>query len=823
MSTRLERRSIAGKVSRRSPGTIRRPTMKPVSKGRPQLLGRICATAVILAGAFALLRRFLDTATLKGIFPGLAAMEANTAAGMVICGVALTLLLREKVEKPIRLGISSLGLLVILLGTLSLGEDLFGWKLGIDQWLARREFVEIESSSPAWLSPATAFSFLLLGSAILAAAKPILTRLRLAALAALCSVVIAIGGLSILEYLSSAALNFYWWNYIVTDVQAALGFVVLGLGLLALVRSRGWPAWSLDTLTTGGFMAGIVSLLVGVGGSFNLVHQLVNATGWVSHTREAIREIQKVTAGVAALESCQLSYVNTGAGRWLDRYEQAEAGLEPSLASIRSLTSDNPKQQRNLGRLGSLIAQRIDLGRRIITARRRQGISAAEKIIAGGSSVAVSDSIGRLTREMEAEEYSLLDRRQRAQAAIMTTTFLLLRLGVFVGLTILSLGLFLLNAGINERKRLEAGTARLAAIVESSDDAIIGKDNEGTVRSWNAGAERIFGYAASEMVGQPIALLIPPDRRQEEAEILTRIRGGENIPHFETVRLHKYGRAIDVSVTISAVRDASGRVVGASKVARDITARKNVEEKLRAQLARTALLNQITRAVGERRELQSIFQVAVESLEDNMPIDFACACLYDEPAGALKVVCVGRKSALTAAGAALAEKAVIAIDDNGLSGCVRGQLIYEPEIGQVQFPLPQSLARGGLHSLVAAPLLVESKIFGVLIAARRQPQGFVSGECEFLKQLSEHIALASHQSQLYDALRLAYEDLRETQQAVIQQERLRVLGQLASGIAHDINNAISPVALYTESLLETEPNLSERARDYLQTIRVAVQ
>jgi len=115
-----------------------------------------------------------------------------------------------------------------------------------------------------------------------------------------------------------------------------------------------------------------------------------------------------------------------------------------------------------------------------------------------------------------------------------------------------------------------------------------------------------------------------------------------------------------------------------------------------------------------------------------------------------------------------------------------------------------------------APLLVESKVFGVLIAARRQARSFSSGECEFLRQSSEHVALAAHQAQLYAALQQAYDDLRQTQNAVMQQERLLALGQMASGIAHDINNAISPVALYTELLLDKEPGLSPSARSHLK-------
>ena len=108
------------------------------------------------------------------------------------------------------------------------------------------------------------------------------------------------------------------------------------------------------------------------------------------------------------------------------------------------------------------------------------------------------------------------------------------------------------------------------------------------------------------------------------------------------------------------------------------------------------------------------------------------------------------------------------------------------------------------------------------MAARRQADGFSSGECEFLRQLSEHVALAAHQAQIYGALQQAYDDLRRSQQAIMEQERLRVLGQMASGIAHDINNALSPVALYTESLLERETDLSPRTRAYLETTQRAI-
>jgi PAS domain S-box-containing protein len=143
-----------------------------------------------------------------------------------------------------------------------------------------------------------------------------------------------------------------------------------------------------------------------------------------------------------------------------------------------------------------------------------------------------------------------------------------------------------IRADITERKRLELEAKHLAAIVESSLDGIIGKELTGIVTSWNLGAEGIFGYSASEMIGQPISRLIPHDRLNEEAEILARIRRGEKVPHFETVRLHKDGRTLDVAVTVSPIKEASGKVVGASKVVRDITEKKRAETTLQSSEAR---------------------------------------------------------------------------------------------------------------------------------------------------------------------------------------------------------------------------------------------
>ncbi|HUE63550.1 MAG TPA: PAS domain S-box protein [Rhizomicrobium sp.] len=129
-----------------------------------------------------------------------------------------------------------------------------------------------------------------------------------------------------------------------------------------------------------------------------------------------------------------------------------------------------------------------------------------------------------------------------------------------------------------DRQNSDDVAQQLAAIVESSDDAIISKDLDGIIMSWNRGAQRIFGYEVDEAIGKPVTILMPPDRLDEEPGILARIRAGERIDHYETVRRRKDGTFVDISLSVSPVRNAQGKIVGASKIARDITNRKKMEK-----------------------------------------------------------------------------------------------------------------------------------------------------------------------------------------------------------------------------------------------------
>lgn len=155
---------------------------------------------------------------------------------------------------------------------------------------------------------------------------------------------------------------------------------------------------------------------------------------------------------------------------------------------------------------------------------------------------------------------------------------------------------------ITERKQAEVAQRQLAAIVESSNDAIISKTLDGIITSWNAGAEHIFGYTADEVLGRPINLLIPPDRQDEEPQILERLKRGEHIAHFDTVRVRKDGYPVDISLTISPIRDERGTIIGASKIARDITERKQAQAEREVLLAEEHRLREAAEAANRAKD-----------------------------------------------------------------------------------------------------------------------------------------------------------------------------------------------------------------------------
>ncbi len=329
------------------------------------------------------------------------------------------------------------------------------------------------------------------------------------------------------------------------------------------------------------------------------------------------------------------------------------------------------------------------------------------------------------------------------------------------------------------------------------------------------------GRSEAQQLGSGWVEQVHPDDRVRVQAEWTRVVGTGDV-YDTSFRIRRFDGVYRWFKTRAVpLRDPAGRILKWFGSNTDIEDFVVAEQKLKVQLERLQLLDRTTRAIGAHQELRKVFEIVLRSLEDNLGIDFACLCLYQAEPQVLTVHSVGGRSLPLGQQIGIVEGAQIGVEQNGLSRCVAGELVCEPDISASQLPFPARLAGGGLQSVVFAALQGESEVFGVLVVAKQITDGFSSDDCEFLRQLSSHVALATQQARLYGALQVAYQDLRQTQQTVMQQERLRSLGQIASGIAHDINNALSPAALYAQSMLSHE-TLSDRSRDHLDVILRAI-
>ena len=308
---------------------------------------------------------------------------------------------------------------------------------------------------------------------------------------------------------------------------------------------------------------------------------------------------------------------------------------------------------------------------------------------------------------------------------------------------------------ITEGRDFEHSDAHLSAIVESSEDAILSKDLDGIIQTWNKGAERIFGYTAQEAIGQPVLMLIPPDRRNEEPQILSRIRNGERVDHFETVRRRKDGSLMDISLTISPVKDKSGRIIGASKIARDISGSIAAARMAQIQARRLDTLNQIAKMLSSDLDQDRIVQAVTDVATELSSARFG-AFFYNinEPGGdALQLYTLSgaQRADFEKLGRLRATPlfAPTLIDGQQVrSGDVRKDPRYgrmAPHHGMPAGHLP-------VVSYMAVPVRGRSgEIIGALLFAHDQPDIFTQDAEDMVAGIAAHAAIALDNARLHKA------------------------------------------------------------------------
>ena len=288
---------------------------------------------------------------------------------------------------------------------------------------------------------------------------------------------------------------------------------------------------------------------------------------------------------------------------------------------------------------------------------------------------------------------------------------------------------------ISERKNGERAAQRLAAIVESSDDAIISKDLNGTIVSWNKGAERLFGYSAEEIIGKPVTTLMPLERQNEEPGILARIRRGERMDHYETVRQHKDGTPIDISLTVSPVRDGSGRIVGASKIARDITDQKRAAEALDRRASEQAALYQFTDKLFRAQCSDDIYDAALEAILQAIRCERAAILLFDS-AGVMRFV---RWCCLS----------------DGYRQAVEGHSPWTPDASNpapiwidnvsssdIDESLKQTVAAEGIGALAFIPLMAQGRLIGKFMVYYDKPHSFAGAEIDLAVTIARQLGFS---------------------------------------------------------------------------------
>jgi PAS domain S-box-containing protein len=343
----------------------------------------------------------------------------------------------------------------------------------------------------------------------------------------------------------------------------------------------------------GGLGPGLLATaLSGLAGTYFFIER----DGWsVAHASDRVRIVTFLVAGVA------VSWFTEAMYRGRVRATQQRESLRVTLQSIGDavITTDAEGRVTSLNPVAVTLtgwAQDEAAGRpleevfRIVNERTRQTVgSPAQKVLAVGKVVGLANHTVLLARDgterpIDDSAAPICDAEGRIR------------------------GVVLVFRDVTERRRSEMARAQLAAIVESSEDAIISKDLKGTIKSWNRGAERLYGYAAEEVVGRPLSILVPPDHPDELPGIMERLKRGERIDHFETVRVRKDGSRVDVSLMISPVKNGEGEITGASKIARDITTRRRAEEALRQseERVRRLLLTEKQQSI----RLQEVAQAA---------------------------------------------------------------------------------------------------------------------------------------------------------------------------------------------------------------------
>jgi two-component system cell cycle sensor histidine kinase/response regulator CckA len=581
-------------------------------------------------------------------------------------------------------------------------------------------------------------------------------------------------------------------------------------------------------------LAGLV-LLVSfvVAGALLAFRQIEKAATTREHSYDLINRAEKLLSALKDAETGQRGYLLTGNETFLEPYLSVHDSVRGQLEELRHLSLNNASN-KHLDAMFPLMDAKLAEMLRIIELRRANEMSAVTAAVNNGQGKRLMDSIRvEMNSFIQIEQVALVQHEAAFQSdmlllfaiIVIASVFMLLLVFLFIYLTYREAQHRLkhlilhetqhslhiqeqtnreLRQVIADHKQVEKAIIRLAAIVEFTDDAIISKNLDGSIQSWNTGAEKMFGYTSAEMVGGPFTALMPADRTEEHNHILDQIKKGECVRHFETVRLAKNGRRIDVSLTVSPIRDSTGKIIGASKIARDITERRQAEESLlKAGALQNAIFNSanFSSIATDAKGVIQIFNVgaehmlgytAAEVMNKITPADISDSREVIARAARLSVQ-LGTK--IEPGFEALVFKASRGIEDIY-------ELTYIRKDGS-RFPAVVSVtALRDAQNAIIGYLLI-----GTDNSARKRAEEAMLKAGALEKTLLEAEARAER---------------LQLEAQLIESQKLEVIGKLVGGVAHDFNNILGVIIGYNDLMM---PKLDTKglSRKCAEGIRHAAQ
>ena len=508
-------------------------------------------------------------------------MKPNMAAALLLCGAALSLLSRKTLTKPIRACTAAIAETVITLSALTIGEYLFDRDLGIEHWLMGDVRAGGGVPHPGRMEPITAVCFILVGVALFLASRQIQKRLRLPLVGALGGTLTAAGAVPLIGFVLEVLFG-PSWNYMGvtrTGLAGAVAFLLLGIGLLELLRSNAHLTWSLDGFTTAGFVSGFTLMILAAGLTYNFTVKMHQAATQVGHAREIRRELNEAEAGLLQLERDQRSYISTGHEQLLAGWDAKVAEVREHLQKLQELEVDHSRQRKVLHQLAVLFSERLD--------RATRGLATAQQMVGSGVGVGLLERSRGLIEAIESDADARLRESQIQSDQASRAVFLMLPLGVFVCFGTLTLGVFFLNSGMGGRQRAEGALKeaekKYRSIFENAVEGIFQNTPAGHFISANPAMARMLGFDSTEELihtrndiehqgyAEP-ALHNTFKQMLEENGVVT---------GFEYEVCRKDGTRIWVAGNSRIVRDAEGRPLYYEGSVQDITERKQAEVELR--------------------------------------------------------------------------------------------------------------------------------------------------------------------------------------------------------------------------------------------------